>query len=104
MKSQLSILLLCACFSLAIQAAPWISDLGNGRYKNPVLFADYSDPDIIKVGDDFYMVASSATTQVSFHPSGIKDKAGLVVMGQTWAYLAFYQSECGRGRPQSVRF
>ena len=28
-------------------------------YKNPVIFADYSDPDVIRVGDDFYMVASS---------------------------------------------
>ncbi|WP_231491134.1 glycoside hydrolase 43 family protein [Pedobacter sp. Leaf170] len=37
----------------------WISDLGNGRYKNPVINADYSDPDAIRVGDDFYMVASS---------------------------------------------
>lgn len=29
------------------------------KYKNPVIFADYSDPDAIRVGDDFYMVASS---------------------------------------------
>lgn len=37
----------------------WVSDLGNGSYKNPVLHADYSDPDAIRVGDDFYMVSSS---------------------------------------------
>lgn len=37
----------------------WVSDLGNGRFKNPVLNADYSDPDIVRVGDDFYMTASS---------------------------------------------
>jgi beta-xylosidase len=37
----------------------WVSDLGNGEYKNPVLHADYSDPDAIRVGDDFYMTASS---------------------------------------------
>ena len=35
------------------------SDLGNGRFRNPVLFADYSDPDVIRVGDTFYMTASS---------------------------------------------
>jgi beta-xylosidase len=39
--------------------APWIADLGNGSYKNPVLFADYSDPDVIRVGSDFYLTASS---------------------------------------------
>jgi beta-xylosidase len=38
---------------------PWIADGGDGTYRNPVLFADYSDPDAIRVGDDFYLVASS---------------------------------------------
>ena len=28
-------------------------------YSNPILFADYSDPDVIRVGKDYYMVASS---------------------------------------------
>ncbi|QIL39313.1 glycosyl hydrolase 43 family protein [Pedobacter sp. HDW13] len=37
----------------------WVSDQGNGTYKNPVVNADYSDPDAIRVGDDFYMIASS---------------------------------------------
>lgn len=37
----------------------WVADLGNGKYKNPVLNADYSDPDAIRVGDDFYLVSSS---------------------------------------------
>jgi beta-xylosidase len=41
--------------------APWIADLGNGRYRNPVLHADYSDPDVIRVGARFYMTASSFT-------------------------------------------
>ena len=39
--------------------APWIPDRGDGTYQNPVLFADYSDPDAIRVGDDFYLTASS---------------------------------------------
>jgi len=37
----------------------WVADQGNGTYKNPVINADYSDPDAIRVGDDFYMIASS---------------------------------------------
>ncbi|UCH15716.1 MAG: glycoside hydrolase 43 family protein [Bacteroidales bacterium] len=37
----------------------WDPDLGNGYYKNPVIFADYSDPDVIRVGDDFYLTSSS---------------------------------------------
>ncbi len=37
----------------------WISDLGNSNYKNPVLYADYSDPDACRLGDDYYMTSSS---------------------------------------------
>ena len=33
-------------------------DQGNGTYVNPILNADYSDPDVIRVGDCYYMVAS----------------------------------------------
>jgi len=40
-------------------AHPWLSDQGDGTYHNPVLHADYADPDVIRVGDDFYLVASS---------------------------------------------
>ena len=37
----------------------WVADNGDGTYKNPVLHADYSDPDVVRVGDDFFMTASS---------------------------------------------
>ncbi|MEO8239501.1 MAG: glycoside hydrolase 43 family protein [Flavobacterium sp.] len=37
----------------------WVADKGDGTYKNPILYADYSDPDAIRVGDDYYMTASS---------------------------------------------
>lgn len=37
----------------------WVADRGDGTYKNPILYADYSDPDVIRVGDDYYMTASS---------------------------------------------
>ena len=37
----------------------WVADKGDGTYQNPVLYADYSDPDVCAAGDDFYMTASS---------------------------------------------
>jgi hypothetical protein len=55
---KLSILFLFN-FINAQQEFPVWGDLGNGTYKNPVLFADYNNPDVIKVGNDFYMVAAS---------------------------------------------
>lgn len=36
----------------------WAADQG-ANYKNPILYADYSDPDVIRVGNDYYMTASS---------------------------------------------
>ncbi len=53
-------------FGLAMALAPTkanaqhlnFGDQGNGTYKNPILMADYSDPDVICVGKKYYMVAS----------------------------------------------
>ena len=55
----LGTLLLFAALLLPINAQQlqW-GDMGNGRYRNPILNADYSDPDVIRVGKKYYMVAS----------------------------------------------
>lgn len=37
----------------------WIADQGDGTYKNPILYTDYSDPDAIRVGEDYFLIASS---------------------------------------------
>ena len=57
-------LLVCCVFALSSNAQSyvskvWVSDQGDGTYMNPVLHADYSDPDAVRVGDDYYMTASS---------------------------------------------
>lgn len=40
-------------------SAVWVPDLQNGYYQNPVIHADYSDPDVIRVSEDYYMTTSS---------------------------------------------
>lgn len=50
-------LVLAFTSSMAGAGRGWGDD-GNGYYINPVLPADYSDPDVIRVGDTYYMVAS----------------------------------------------
>jgi beta-xylosidase len=42
-----------------VNAQVWMPDKGNGTYQNPVIHADYSDPDVTRVGSDFYLVSSS---------------------------------------------
>ncbi len=46
------------------QAAPatWMADNGNGTYSNPLLFEEFSDPDVIRVGDDFYLTGTTMHT------------------------------------------
>lgn len=54
--------MLAAAAALLAAAAPaqvWRSDRGDGTYANPPLNADYPDPDIIRVGDDFYFASTT---------------------------------------------
>ncbi len=45
--------------SLSVTAQVWNPNLPKGMYQNPILYADYSDPDVCRVGEDFYMTSSS---------------------------------------------
>lgn len=45
--------------NVANRSQVWIADNGDGTYKNPIINADYSDPDVIRVGEEYYMTASS---------------------------------------------
>ena len=45
--------------SMAQQSATWNPNLPGGKYRNPVINADYSDPDVCRVGVDYYMTSSS---------------------------------------------
>ena len=66
MKKQIIITTIFFLLSIIISAQQnnyvskvWVADQGNGTYKNPILYADYSDPDICRVGEDYYLTASS---------------------------------------------
>jgi beta-xylosidase len=59
MKTIITIFIFGVFFINNVFSQPWMPDMGNGNYKNPIIYADYSDPDIIRSGNDFYMVASS---------------------------------------------
>lgn len=51
--------LLCNHIGFAQVSKVWVADNGDGTYKNPIINADYSDPDAIRVGNDYYLIASS---------------------------------------------
>ena len=58
-KCLLFLLVAAAQASAQYRSEVWCPDNGDGTYQNPVLNADYSDPDVICVGDDYYLTASS---------------------------------------------
>ena len=37
----------------------WTADNGNGTFTNPLFYDEFSDPDIIRVGEDFYMAGTT---------------------------------------------
>ena len=58
-----------------------LSDQGTGKYKNPLIFADFPDPDVIRVDDTYYMVS---TTMHHFPGATIVKSTDLV----NWEYCA----------------
>ena len=56
------LLVVCAGHAQTVQVwGDWVrwGDQGNGTYRNPVLPADFSDIDCIRVGDDYYAISST---------------------------------------------
>ena len=45
--------------SVGAQTSVWNPDNGNGTFTNPIMWGDWPDPDVIRVGDDFYFVSTS---------------------------------------------
>lgn len=57
-KLLLSFVLCCAVFSF-LEAQVWNANLSGAKYQNPILYSDYSDPDVCRAGEDYWMTASS---------------------------------------------
>jgi beta-xylosidase len=69
----------------------WSPDDGDGSYKNPIIFADYSDPDVVRVGDDFYMVASSFNCMPGLPVLHSKDLVNWTIIGHVFQKYPFEQ-------------
>ena len=48
-----------SCFYLPSFAQSWTADNGNGTYTNPLFYDEFSDPDILRVGDDYYLAGTT---------------------------------------------
>jgi len=80
--------------------AVWIPDNGDGTYTNPIIDADYSDPDVIRVNDDFYMTSSSFSHFPGLPILYSKDLVNWRIIGhavQNYPYEIFNKPQHGNG-------
>ena len=60
MKKLLFAALLAASFTgTTAQTTSWTADNGNGTFTNPLFYDEFSDPDVIRVGDDYYLAGTT---------------------------------------------
>lgn len=104
-------LLLTACLFFLItkvSAQAWIPDNGDGTYKNPIIYADYSDPDVIRVGNDYYMVASSFNCQPGIPVLHSKDLVNWTIINHVYDHLPlqrYQKMQAGQGSwAPSIRY
>ncbi|BCM94363.1 non-reducing end alpha-L-arabinofuranosidase BoGH43B [Abditibacteriota bacterium] len=60
----------------------WTADNGNGTFTNPLFYDEFSDPDLIRVGDDFYL---TGTTNHTFPGLPVLHSKDLV----NWTFLSY---------------
>ena len=59
MRKAIFTLLLLGSISAQAQPTSWTADNGNGTYTNPLFYDEFSDPDILRVGDDYYLAGTT---------------------------------------------
>jgi len=89
-------------------AFPWMPDQGDGTFRNPIIYADYSDPDVVRVGDDFYLVSSSFNCTPGLPILHSRDLVNWAIIGHAIKNLphpryAEVQPGCGVWAP-AIRF
>ena len=63
-KTLFAATLFAAVLGLPAQAqtTSWTADNGNGTFTNPLFYDEFSDPDILRVGDDYYLAGTTMHT------------------------------------------
>ena len=62
MRNLFLLLLTSFLFHLPSSAQSWTADNGNGTFTNPLFYDEFSDPDILRVGDDYYLAGTTMHT------------------------------------------
>lgn len=80
-------------------ARSWAADNGNGTFTNPVFNEEFEDPDILRVGDDFYMTGTTMHVMPGLPVLHSKDLVNWTLLGYVFDELELgpeYRMEGGR--------
>ena len=61
-KTTTLLLITMLATTLFAQTKSWTADNGNGTFTNPLFYDEFSDPDILRVGDDYYLAGTTMHT------------------------------------------
>lgn len=89
------ILTIAHCLNLSGQQTSVFGDLGNGLFRNPVIPSDYSDPDVIRVGEDYYAIASTFCFSPGMIVIHSKDLVNWEIINHVVDDISFLNPELG---------
>ena len=89
-RPLLSLALLASATLAAAPRATWMPDNGNGTYTNPLFYDEFSDPDLIRVGEDFYLAGTTMHAMPSLVILHSKDLVN-------WEFLSYAAEQLDLG-------
>ena len=75
--------------ALSPAARHWTADNGNGTYSNPLFYGEFEDPDMIRVGDDYYLVGTTMHMNPALEILHSKDLVNWELVGYCMDRLDF---------------
>ena len=74
------------------QRATWTAENGNGTFTNPLFYEEFSDPDMIRVGDYFYLTGTTMRTMPGLPVLRSRDLVN-------WEFIAYAMDKLDLGPP-----
>lgn len=77
----------------------WLADNGNGTFSNPLFYEEFSDPDLIRVGDDYYLTGTTMHTMPGLPVLHSRDLVNWRLVSYAWPRLDYgpqYRLEDGK--------
>lgn len=88
------------CYGAGSPAQNWTADNGNGTYSNPLFYEEFEDPDVIRVGEDYYLAGTTMHMNPAVQLMHSKDLVNWELIGYCTNKLDLgpaFRLEDGRG-------